>query len=126
MSGNGIKRLGYMIQKIIAYLYQKKVTKTYNDSNDGFICNFVLEYKDKKDFVHKMACYAVNFEPIVIGKENLYYVELDVHSIQNVKYNNKRDYLNQAKVLKMDLLINPWEIDIMKKEIEKYYNKQNS
>jgi len=126
MSGNGIKRLGYMIQKIIAYLYQKKVTKTYNDSNDGFICNFILEYKDKKDFVHKMACYAVNFEPIVIGKENLYYVELDVHSIQNVKYNNKRDYLNQAKVLKMDLLINPWEIDIMKKEIEKYYNKQNS
>lgn len=115
-----------MIQKIIAYLYQKKVTKTYNDSNDDFICNFVLEYKDKKDFVHKMACYAVNFEPIVIGKENLYYVELDVHSIQNVKYNNKRDYLNQAKVLKMDLLINPWEIDIMKKEIEKYYNKQNS
>ena len=45
-----------MIQKIIAYLYQKKVTKTYNDNNDGFICNFVLEYKDKKDFVHKMAC----------------------------------------------------------------------
>ena len=64
-----------MIQKIIAYLYQKKVTKTYNDNNDGFICNFVLEYKDKKDFVHKMACYAVNFEPVVIGKENRYLVE---------------------------------------------------
>lgn len=115
-----------MIQKLLAYLYQKRVTKTYNDNNDGFICNFVLTYKDKNENYHNVSCYSVNFEPIVIGKENLYYVELDVHSIQNVKYNNKRDYLNQAKVLKMDLLINPWEIDIMKKEIEKYYNKQNS
>lgn len=115
-----------MIQKLIAHLYQRKVTKIYNENNDGFICNFVLEYKDTNENYHKISCYSVNFEPIVIGKENLYYVELDVHSIQNVKYNNKRDYLNQAKVLKMDLLINPWEIDIMKKEIEKYYNKQNS
>lgn len=50
MPGNGAKGLGYMIQKIIAYLYQKKVMKTYNDNNDGFICNFVLEYKDKGGF----------------------------------------------------------------------------
>lgn len=115
-----------MIQKLLAHLYQKRVTKTYNDNNDGFICNFVLTYKDENENYHNVSCYSVNFEPIVIGKENLYYVELDVHSIQNIKFNNKRDYLNQAKVLKMDLLINPWEIDIMKKEIEKYYNKQNS
>lgn len=115
-----------MVQKLLAHLYQKRVTKTYNDNNDGYICNFALTYKDENENYHNVSCYSVNFEPIVIGKENLYYVELDVHSIQNVKYNNKRDYLNQAKVLKMDLLINPWEIDIMKKEIEKYYNKQNS
>lgn len=115
-----------MVQKLLAHLYQKRVTKTYNDNNDGYTCNFVLTYKDENENYHNVSCYSVNFEPIVIGKENLYYVELDVHSIQNVKYNNKRDYLNQAKVLKMDLLINPWEIDIMKKEIEKYYNKQNS
>ena len=88
-----------MIQKLIAYLYQKKVTKTYNDNNDGFIC------KDKKDFVHKMACYAVNFEPVVIGKENRYLVEVDVHAVQNVKYNNDRVWMPQCKVMKMDLTI---------------------
>lgn len=107
-----------MIQKIIAYLYQKKVTKTYNDSNDGFICNFVLEYKDKGGFVHKMACYAVNFEPVVIGKENRYFVEVDVHAVQNVKYNNDRVWLPQCKVIKMDLLLQPWEITSVEKEIE--------
>lgn len=113
-----------MIQKIIAYLYQKKVTKTYNDNNDGFICNFVLEYKDKGDFVHKMACYAVNFEPVVIGKENRYLVEVDVHAVQNVKYNNDRVWLPQCKVIKMDLLLQPWEITSVEKEIERYYDEQ--
>lgn len=113
-----------MIQKIIAYLYQKKVTKTYNDNNDGFICNFVLEYKDKGDFVHKMACYAVNFEPVVIGKENRYLVEVDVHAVQNVKYNNDRVWLPQCKVIKMDLLLQPWEITSAEKEIERYYDEQ--
>ena len=114
-----------MIQKIIAYLYQKKVTKTYNDNNDGFICNFVLEYKDKGDFVHKMACYAVNFEPVVIGKENRYFVEVDVHAVQNVKYTNDRVWLPQCKVIKMDLLLQPWEITSAEKEIKRYYmNKE--
>lgn len=124
MPGNGAKGLGYMIQKIIAYLYQKKVTKTYNDNNDGFICNFVLEYKDKGDFVHKMACYAVNFEPVVIGKENRYFVEVDVHAVQNVKYNNDRVWLPQCKVIKMDLLLQPWELTTAEKEIERYYAEQ--
>lgn len=113
-----------MIQKIIACLYQKKVTKTYNDSNDGFICNFVLEYKDKKDSVHKMACYAVNFEPVVIGKENRYLVEADVHAVQNVRYNNDRVWLPQCKVIKMDLLLQPWEITSAENEIEMYYDGQ--
>lgn len=113
-----------MIQKIIAYLYQKKVTKTYNDSNDGFICNFVLEYKDKKGFVHKIACYAVNFEPVVIGKENRYFVEVDVHAVQNVKYNNDRVWMPQCKVMKMDLLLQPWELTLAENEIEMYYDGQ--
>lgn len=113
-----------MIQKIIAYLYQKKVTKTYNDSNDGFICNFVLEYKDKEDFVHKMACYAVNFEPIVIGSENRYFVEVDVHAVQNVRYNNDRVWMPQCRVMKMDLLLQPWELTTAEKEIERYYAEQ--
>ena len=111
-----------MIQKIIACLYQKKVTKTYNDNNGGFICNFVLEYRDKKDSVHKMACHAVNFEPAVVGKENRYLVEVDVHAVQNVKYNNDRVWLPQCKVIKMDLLLRPWEIASAENEIEMHYD----
>lgn len=111
-----------MIQKLIAHLYQRKVTKIYNENNDGFICNFVLEYKDTNENYHKISCYSVNFEPIVIQKQNLYYVEVDVHSIQNVKFNSNNLYLNNARVMKITPLIEPWEIKVMEDEIRKYYN----
>jgi hypothetical protein len=84
----------------------------------------VLEYKDKEDFVHKMACYAVNFEPIVIGKENRYLVEVDVHAVQNVKYNNNRVWMPQCRVMKMELLLQPWELTLAENEIEMYYAGQ--
>lgn len=113
-----------MIQKLIANLYQRKVTKTYNDNNDGFICNFVLEYEDKMENYHKMFCYAVNMEPVVFPKDNRYYVEVDVHAVQNVKYNNDRVWMPQCRVMKMTPLLNPWEMTPTEKEIERYYEEQ--
>ena len=112
-----------MIQKIIAYLYQKKVTKTYNDNNDGFICNFVLEYKDKGDFVHRWHAMPSTLNPLLLEREPLF-GRGGCACVQNVKYNNDRVWLPQCKVIKMDLLLQPWEITSVEKEIERYYDEQ--
>lgn len=97
---------------------------TYTEERTYWLECMIKASRYGGDFVHKMACYAVNFEPVVIGKENRYLVEVDVHAVQNVKYNNDRVWLPQCKVIKMDLLLQPWEITSAEKEIERYYGEQ--
>lgn len=61
----------------------------------------------------------------ICGTEsNRYFVEVDVHAVQNVKYNNDRVWMPQCKVMKMDLLLQPWELTLAENEIEMYYDGQ--
>ena len=60
-----------MTQKVIANIYKRQITKTYNE-NGEYVCNFILEYRDEKDERHLMNVFVNNFEPY-IGKDVVFY-----------------------------------------------------
>lgn len=53
-----------MVQKVIANIHKRQVTKTYKE-NGEYICNFRLEYRDERDQQHLMSVFAYNFEPYI-------------------------------------------------------------
>lgn len=73
-----------MTQKVIANIYKRQITKTYNE-NGEYVCNFILEYRDEKDERHLMNVFVNNFEPYIDKDVTFYLAEVEVYSIQNVK-----------------------------------------
>ena len=110
-----------MIQMMIARLYKRQVIKTYNE-NKTFVCNFVLEYRDEFDNLHKVSCFMYNQEPIAI-ENNRYLVELEIYATQNVTYKSDRVWLTQSRVLKMEPLMNELEEIGAKEIIKKHYKR---
>lgn len=111
-----------MTQKVIANIHKRQVTKTYNE-NGIYICNFVLEYRDEKDKRHLMNVFINNFEPY-IGKDVAFYLaEVEVYSIQNVKYNSSNLYLNYVKCISLVPLRSDEDIRNAKESIYRHYEK---
>lgn len=112
-----------MTQKVIASIYQKQITKTYNEQG-GFICNFVLIYKDELGNDHKMFVYTINFEPKQVPNKNCYLVEVDIYAKQNVSYNNGKVYQALIKVMTIEPLMNDLEEKGAKEVIRRHYERK--
>lgn len=111
-----------MTQKVIANIYKRQITKTYNE-NGEYVCNFILEYRDKKDERHLMNVFVNNFEPY-IGKDVVFYLaEVEVYSKQNVVYNSSNLYLNYVKCISLVPLRSDEDIRNAKESIYRHYGK---
>lgn len=112
-----------MIQKIIANIYQRKITKTYNE-NGSFVCNYILEYRDALDNGHKVSVFSVDYEPIIEKDLTFYLVEIEVYAKKNVQFNNDKLYLTQVRVLNIEPLRSELEIRNAQELIYKHYNHE--
>lgn len=111
-----------MTQKVIANIYKRQITKTYNE-NGEYICNFILEYRDEKDERHLMNVFVNNFEPY-IGKDVVFYLaEVEVYSKQNVVYNSSNLYLNYVKCISLVPLRSDEDIRNAKESIYRHYGE---
>lgn len=111
-----------MTQKVIANIYKRQITKTYNE-NGEYICNFILEYRDEKDERHLMNVFVNNFEPYIDKDVVFYLAEVEVYSKQNVVYNSSNLYLNYVKCISLVPLRSDEDIRNAKESIYRHYGK---
>lgn len=110
-----------MLQKVIGTIHKNQVTKVYSDKG-GFICNFVICYKDHEGSDKKMSVFSVNQEPVVDPTIKSYLFELEVYSIPN----EWTVWKLQIRVYFMSELRNAVDMTTAAASVEEWYKDLNN